>query len=109
MRDDDRSMLLHTGRLLQQFALDICIKIETCRLDDCRRRQNEVRIEILQRVIDSLSIGEIDGNKVGLEIVLLASVIGGPKDMRCRYIDAMALVHKYGKPDYFLTMTWNTM
>ena len=29
--------------------------------------------------------------------------------MRRRYIDAMALVQKYGKPDYFLTMTCNTM
>ena len=27
--------------------------------------------------------------------------------MRCRYMDVMALVRKYGKPDIFLTMTCN--
>uniref|UniRef100_A0A803PDK8 ATP-dependent DNA helicase n=1 Tax=Cannabis sativa TaxID=3483 RepID=A0A803PDK8_CANSA len=30
---------------------------------------------------------------------------GGPRDMRKRYMDAMALVQRFGKPDIFLTMT----
>ena len=33
--------------------------------------------------------------------------IGGPRDMRHRYLDAMALVRRFGKPDIFLTMTCN--
>jgi len=36
-----------------------------------------------------------------------SSFIGGPRDMRCRYMDAMALVWRFGKPDIFLTMTCN--
>ncbi|KAK3198108.1 hypothetical protein Dsin_021523 [Dipteronia sinensis] len=32
---------------------------------------------------------------------------GGPRDMRKRYMDAMALVQRFGKPDIFLTMTCN--
>ncbi|XP_027157485.1 uncharacterized protein LOC113759078 [Coffea eugenioides] len=36
-----------------------------------------------------------------------ASFIGGPRDMRRRYLDAMSLVQRYGKPDIFLTMTCN--
>uniref|UniRef100_A0A804PCF2 ATP-dependent DNA helicase n=1 Tax=Zea mays TaxID=4577 RepID=A0A804PCF2_MAIZE len=35
------------------------------------------------------------------------SFIGSPRDMRRRYMDAMALVRKFGKPDIFLTMTCN--
>ena len=36
-----------------------------------------------------------------------SSFIGGPRDMRHRYMDAMALVWRFGKPDIFLTMTCN--
>ncbi|KAL3516948.1 hypothetical protein ACH5RR_023850 [Cinchona calisaya] len=59
--------------------------------------------------MDSVSIGETEGGKIGHRIYLPASFIGGPRDMKHRYIDAMALVQKYGKPDLFLTMTCNTM
>ena len=83
------------------------MKIETSRLDFHRHQQTIIRSEILQRVLDSVSIGQFEGSKVGRKIVLPSSFIGGPRDMRRRYLDAMALVQKYGKPDLFLTMTCN--
>jgi hypothetical protein len=48
-----------------------------------------------------------DASEVGKRMVLSPTFIGGPRDMRRRYMDAMALVRKYGKPDVFLTMTCN--
>jgi hypothetical protein len=36
-----------------------------------------------------------------------SSFIGGPRDMRRQYMDAMALVRRFGKPNIFLTMTCN--
>lgn len=33
--------------------------------------------------------------------------IGGPRDMRIRYVNAMTLVQQFGKPDLFLTMMCN--
>ena len=102
-------MLLHSLRLLQQFSVDSYVKIETSRLDFQRKRQNEIRTEILEGVLDSVSIGQTEGSKVGRKVILPASFIGGPRDMRRRYLDAMALVQKYGKPDIFLTMTCNPM
>jgi hypothetical protein len=36
-----------------------------------------------------------------------SSFIGGPRDMRRQYMDAMALVRRFGKPDIFLNMTCN--
>ncbi|XP_027082697.1 uncharacterized protein [Coffea arabica] len=108
MRENDRSMLLHARRLLQQFVVDVYVKIETSRLDFHRKKQNDVRTEILQGVIDSISVGQRQGSQVGRRVYLPASFIGGPRDMRRRYIDAMALVQKYGRPDIFITMTCNT-
>jgi hypothetical protein len=51
--------------------------------------------------------GDIRAEKVDKRTVLSTSFIGGPRDMRRRYMDAMALVRKFGKRDIFLTMTCN--
>jgi hypothetical protein len=32
---------------------------------------------------------------------------GGDRDMMQRYLNAMAIVQRFGKPDYFITMTCN--
>ncbi|XP_027088739.1 uncharacterized protein [Coffea arabica] len=107
MRDSDDSMLLHSLGLLQQYAVDGYVKIETSRLDFHRNRQNNIRSEVLQGVLESICIGQTGASKVGRRTILPASFIGGPRDMRRRYLDAMSLVQKYGKPDIFLTMTCN--
>jgi hypothetical protein len=51
--------------------------------------------------------GDIRAEKVDKRTVLSASFIGGPRDMRRRYMDAMTLVRKFGKPDIFITMICN--
>ncbi len=48
--------------------------------------------EVYQGIIDSIVIGETQGSKIGLRIILLASFIGVPRDMRNIYMEAMALV-----------------
>uniref|UniRef100_A0A0A9DUN1 ATP-dependent DNA helicase n=1 Tax=Arundo donax TaxID=35708 RepID=A0A0A9DUN1_ARUDO len=69
--------------------------------------QKELRADLYQGLVDSLQAGEGRADAVGKRIVLAKSFIGGPRDKRRRYMDAMALVRKYGKPDVFLTMTCN--
>ncbi|ONM55010.1 hypothetical protein ZEAMMB73_Zm00001d020494 [Zea mays] len=99
--------ILHGKRLFQQFAVDTYIKIENSRLDYIRRNQDRLRADLYQGLVDSMLDGDIRGEKVGKRTVLSTSFIGGPRDMRRRYMDAMALVRKFGKPDIFLTMTCN--
>ena len=102
-------MLLHIGRLLQQFVVDMYIKIESSRLAFHRNEeyQHKFRTELYEGLLDSLSRGEASSSNVGKRIILPASFIGSPRDMRRRYMDAMTLVQRYGKPDIFLTMTCN--
>ncbi|KAL3846228.1 hypothetical protein ACJIZ3_003631 [Penstemon smallii] len=86
------------------------IKLETSRLDYFRseQRQRDLRTESYQGIIDSIFVhGETDPSNIGQRVVLLSSFIGGPRDMRRRYVNAMALVQRFGKPDVFLTMTCN--
>lgn len=108
IRDGENTILLLCGRLLQQFVVDMYIKLETTRLEYFRLEQSNFRREILQGIVDSIMAGEIRGAKVGQRVVLPASFIGGPRDMRRRYMDAMTLVQRFGKPDLFITMTCNT-
>jgi PIF1-like helicase/Helitron helicase-like domain at N-terminus len=95
------------GRLSQQFLVDMYIKIESCRLDYFRKSQKKIRSDLYQGIVDSVHAGELRASRVGKRVVLPASFIGGPRDMQRRYLDAMALVQRYGKPDIFLTMTCN--
>jgi len=94
-------------RLFQQFAIDTYVKIESSRLDYIRNNQDSLRADLYQGLVDSLNAGEGRADAVGRCTVLSTTFIGGPRDMRRRYMDAMALVRKYGKPDIFLTITCN--
>ena len=67
-------------------------KIETARLDYFRNKQDEFRAEVYQGIIDSIHMGETHGSKVGGRIILPASFIGEPRDMRKRYIGCVWLL-----------------
>ena len=95
-------------RLFQQFAIDTYIKNESSHLDYMRNNQDTLRADLYQGLVDSMHSGEGSTENVRRRTVLSSTFIGGPRDMRLRYMDAMALVQKYGKPDIFLTMTSNS-
>jgi hypothetical protein len=99
--------ILHGGHLFQQFVIDMYIKIESSRLDYFCNNQSQIRADLYQGLVDSLHAGEGREDAVGKRTVLATSFIGGPRDMRRRYMDAMALVQKFGKLDIFLTMKCN--
>ncbi|KAL6606919.1 hypothetical protein ACP70R_042572 [Stipagrostis hirtigluma subsp. patula] len=107
MRPGIFNPILYGKRLFQQFAVDTYIKVESSRLDFQRHNQKQIREDLYQGLMDSLHVGEGRACAVGKRTVLSTSFIGGPRDMRRRYMDAMALVRKFGKPDIFLTMTCN--
>ncbi|CAH1413861.1 unnamed protein product [Lactuca virosa] len=107
MRSHDKSCLLLFGRLLQQYIVDSYIKLETQRLAFYRNQQQELRQEFLQGVVDAMASGETSASSIGQRVVLPATFIGGPQNMRIKYIDAMALVQKFGKPYIFVTLTCN--
>lgn len=58
IRPNDNSILLKAGRLLQQYAVDNYVKIESGRLRWYRAHQNEIRAEVYQGLQDALHGGE---------------------------------------------------
>ncbi|XP_073362018.1 uncharacterized protein [Aegilops tauschii subsp. strangulata] len=89
------------------MAVDMYIKIESCRLRWYRKNQTQIRADLYKGVVDAITSGETRASAVGTRIVLPGTYPGGDRDMKKRHMDAMAIVHTYGKPDIFLTMTCN--
>ncbi|XP_024977134.1 uncharacterized protein LOC112514765 [Cynara cardunculus var. scolymus] len=101
------NVILLGGRLFQQFVVDMYIKIETTRLSFIERNQTKIRSDLYQGVVDCVNAGEVQPSRIRQRVVLPASFIGGPRDMRRIFMDVMTLVQDDGKPDIFLTMTCN--
>ncbi|XP_073354937.1 uncharacterized protein [Aegilops tauschii subsp. strangulata] len=83
------------------------IKIESCRLKWYSKNQKQIRADLYKEVVDVITSGETRASAIGVRIVLPRTFPGGDRDMKGRHMDAMAIVHTYGKPDIFLTMTCN--
>ncbi|VDK43225.1 unnamed protein product, partial [Cylicostephanus goldi] len=98
--------LHHAGKLLQQFVVDAYVKIEQNRLNYMRTHQKELRIDSYRGLMDHLASDNVDGPP-GQRVILPSSFPGSPRAMHQSYQDAMSIVAKYGKPDYFLTFTCN--
>ncbi|XP_074298442.1 uncharacterized protein LOC141629321 [Silene latifolia] len=100
-------MVLRGGRCLQQYVVDMYVNLENTRLDFYRNNQDTIRAELYQGLLDTVESGESSAANVGRRIVLPENYIGGPRDMRKRYLNSMTLVQRFGKPDLFVTMTCN--
>ncbi|XP_062179629.1 uncharacterized protein LOC133884291 [Phragmites australis] len=109
IRDGIFNILLYGRRLLQQWVVDIYIKIESMRLDWYSKPENQVliRADLYQGILDTIAAGEARASEVGLRIVLPRTFPGGDRDVQARFLDATTLVQRYGKLDYFITMTCN--
>ena len=97
------------GRLFQQYVVDIYAKIEEGRLKFIQANQSKLRAELYQGLADVVqnSDGTIDGSQIGKKIILPSSFTGGARYQHQLYQDAMAIVHHFGKPDFFITFTCN--
>ncbi|KAI5433936.1 hypothetical protein KIW84_020970 [Lathyrus oleraceus] len=107
IRPNDQSMLLNTGRLLQQYVVDNYVKIESGRLRWIKEHQSDIRSELYQCLHDALHVGETNAENIGKRTILPLSFIGDRRDMTQRYEDGMAIVLNGGKPDIFITKTCN--
>ncbi|XP_057248190.1 uncharacterized protein LOC104903059 [Beta vulgaris subsp. vulgaris] len=95
------------GRLTQQFAVDNYVKMQVSNLRWVALNQDTIRADLYKGLEDLYNAGEHNTKNVGRRTILPSSFAGSPRDMHQRYQDAIALVHKFGKPDIFLTMTCN--
>ena len=102
-----RSLLHLGGRLFQQWIVDYACQIEHERLQYQRNHQNDLRYHERRGLCDALQRGDHPSDVGRAATVLSSSFTGGPRYMMQRYLDAMAIVRHFGKPDLFVTFTCN--
>ena len=83
-----------------------------CELNDLnwyRTHQKSLRVDKYSAFEDRINNDdEIDLHHVGRErVVLPSSFCGGPRGMKMKMQDCLALVRRFGKPDFFITFTCN--
>jgi hypothetical protein len=105
---DEFNPFLSAGKLTQQYFVDAYVKTEANRLNYIQFNQSKLRVEKYTGLMDHLqSDAAAQGLLPGRTVILPSSFQGSPRNMAQNYQDAMAIVRKFGKPDYFITMTCN--
>lgn len=106
-----RNLLHVSGRLFQQFVVDMYAAIEHQRLLFLKHNQGQLRAENYATVQNLMNEDAFGPNhnlaNVGQKVILPSSFTGGPRYMNQKYQDAMAIVREFGKPDLFITITCN--
>jgi hypothetical protein len=109
MRANEFNIIFYGERLFQQWLVNMYVKVESMRLDwySLLKHQKIIRSELYRGIIDMLKASETHASKVERLVVLPKNFNGGEHDVQARFLDAMTLVQRFGKPDYFVTMTCN--
>ena len=104
-----QGVLHRGGKLFQQFVVDVYCRIDWMRLQWFEKNQPQLRGEKLSGLMDYVARVDREGpqtvESVGKQIILPATHLGSPRDLRQRYLNALAIVRCFGKPDLFVTFT----
>ncbi|XP_057296296.1 uncharacterized protein LOC130625260 [Hydractinia symbiolongicarpus] len=100
---------IHYGKkLFQQYCVDSYFKVEGNNLNYIQANQTNLRVDSYEGLVDHLNArAEERGLQPGRIVVLPSSFQGSPRATAQNYQDAMAVIGKFGKPDFFLTFTCN--
>jgi hypothetical protein len=72
-------LIIHGGRLLQEWLVDQYWKMEAERLRFLRFNQSQIRADLYQGLMDGLAAGETSAFMRGRLIVLPSSFVGSPR------------------------------
>ena len=121
-RTCDFNILIHCGRLFQQYLCEMFVKKESERLSWLRYNQSKLRasdyIHLRELLVDAATnMNEVnewtDNNErdnlqtVGSLVVLPSNHIGSDRYMWQKMHDFIAISNSVGHPDIFITMTCN--
>ena len=110
MHRDDPTHLQRCERLSLEFYCDVFAQHEARQALFHRspRQQALYRSAQFRAVHDHLSRDDSNGlAALGRPVILPSSFVGSPRFYHQLYLDALALPHRYHKPDLFITMTCN--
>jgi len=108
MRRNYFNLLFYGGKLFQQYLVYAYARYQANRMTYMRNNQKTLRVESYKGLLDHISNISRDNNvRIGNIFILPSSFVGGPRFMSKLYQDSMAMVRKFGRPDLFITFTFN--
>lgn len=102
----ENNYILKHRQLLNQFVVDMYVKIESERLLFLKLNQDKLRASEYIHLKDSLD-REKGSNNVGKMVILPSTFTGSPRFMHSLLQDALTYVRHNGKPSLFITFTCN--
>ena len=105
-RQDEFSLLLRSGRLFQQYLVDMWAAAEQNRLNYLRYHQNEIRASLYSGLTDAIN-NDANLNDIGQRLILPSSYTGSPRYMKQCLQDSLALACYFRQIDLFITVTCN--
>ncbi|UYV71196.1 hypothetical protein LAZ67_8002131 [Cordylochernes scorpioides] len=94
------------GDLTHQILVDIYAKVESERLHYISAHQGQLRATEYINLLDAIRTDRSHA-LIGRQVILPSSFVGSARHMHEYAQDCMAYVHKYGRPDLFITFTCN--
>jgi hypothetical protein len=101
------NMFTYGNRLYQEWVVDQYSKVERQRLRWVCLNQTTLRTNQYKGMVDAMQQDGVNSTNFGCMVVLPATFASSPRHMNQLYHDSMALIRKFGKPDLFITMTYN--
>ncbi|XP_014772301.1 uncharacterized protein LOC106870662 [Octopus bimaculoides] len=105
-RNNSCNHLHQSQDLFHQFAVDMCAKMESERLCFIRSHQQKLRSDSYIHLRDAIN-NDAAPTSIGRLCILPSTFTGSPRYMHERTQDAMTFVRHYGRPDLFITFTYN--
>ncbi|KAJ3017100.1 hypothetical protein NUW54_g662 [Trametes sanguinea] len=106
------STILHSGKLFQQYIVDMWAATEQNHINYIRFNQREIRSALYSGLQDMVNVSDsqrspVDLHQVGQCIILPASFQGSPRHWYEQCQDALAICREERTIDLFITVTCN--
>ena len=98
---------LKAKRLFQMYVVDGQSRIESERLNYLRFHQNDLRWDTHRGFHDGLIEQDGEAAQTGRRVILPSTFTGGAPYLNEQAADAMSYATKFGKADFFITITTN--
>ncbi|XP_071057338.1 uncharacterized protein [Onthophagus taurus] len=105
---EEFSILHNSGKLFQQYIVDAWVRAEASELWYLKQNQERFRLvsaDVVRRRLEDQCRGT--DTRIGKIWVLPTSHTGSIRYKNRKYLEALAMVARHGKPDLFITMTCN--
>lgn len=108
LREISFNALHFGGRLFQQYLVDTYIRVERDRIQWIKNNQNKIKCDRYLEVNRYLKeLAEKKNAAIGEKVILPSSFPGSSRYYTEHFEDAMAIVRRFGSPDFFITVTSN--